>query len=47
MVLNVLMDMLWIFGAFCLIWWIMTSPIYDLEELAELVIQVSEPMEAF
>jgi len=40
------MDMLWIFGAFCLIWWIMKSSIYDLGELVELVMQVSELMEA-
>ena len=29
------------FDAFCLIWWIMESPIYDLEELVELVMRVS------
>jgi len=46
MVLDVLMGMLSMFGAFCLIWWIMESPIYDLEELVELVMQVSELMEA-
>jgi len=41
MVLDVLMGMLWMFGAFCLIWWVMKSPIYSLKELVELVMQVS------
>ena len=47
MVLDVLMGMLWTFGTFCLIWWIIESPIYDLEELVELVMQVSKLIEAF
>jgi len=47
MVLDVLIDMLWMFGAFCLFWWIMESPSYDFEELIELVMQASELMEAF
>jgi len=47
MVLDPLMGMLWMFGAFCLFWWIMKSPIHDLEELVELIMQVSELMEAF
>jgi len=47
MVLHVLMGMLWMFGLFCLFWWIMKSPIYDLEELVELVMQVNELMKAF
>jgi len=47
MVLNVLMGMLWRFGAFCLIWWIMKRPIYDHEELVELIMQVSELIKIF
>jgi len=46
MVLDELICMLWMFGAFSLIWKIMKSPIYDLEELLELVTQASEFMEA-
>jgi len=41
MVLDVLMGTPLMFDAFCLIWWIMESPIYDLEELVELVMRVS------
>jgi len=37
MVLDVLMSMLCMFGAFFLIYWIMKSHIYDLEKLVELV----------
>ena len=40
------MGMLWMFGALCLIWWIMKSPSFDFEELIELVMQVSELMRA-
>jgi len=46
MVLDVLMGLIWMLGAFCLIWWITKSPIYVLEELVKLVMQVSELMEA-
>ena len=46
MVLDVLMGMLWMFGTFFLIWWIMKSPNYGLEELVEFVMQVSELLEA-
>jgi len=45
MMLDVLMGLIWMFGAFFLIWWIIKSPIYDLEELVELAI--SELLEAF
>jgi len=39
---------LWMFfGAFCLFWWIVESPNHDLAKLVELVLQVSELMEAF
>ena len=47
MVLEVLVDLIWMFGAFCLNWWIRKSPNYDFEELVVLVIQVSEHVEAF
>jgi len=47
MVLNVLMGMLSMFEAIFLIWWSMKTPIYDNEELIELVMQVIELMEAF
>jgi len=47
MVLDVLMGMLWMFGVFCLIWWNIEHPIYDQEALVELVMQVSELIEAF
>ena len=42
MMLDVLMGLIWMFSAFFLIWWIIKSPIYDLEELVALVKQVSE-----
>jgi len=45
--LDVLMDLIWMFGVFCLIYWNIKSPNYDLEELVELVIQINEHMEAF
>jgi len=45
MVLDALIGMLWMFGAFFLIWCIIKSTIYDLEEVAELVMQASELME--
>jgi len=32
------------FGAFYIIWWIIEIPIYDLEQLLELVMQVGELM---
>ena len=35
LVLSVLMDLIWMFGAFFLILWNMKSPLYDLEELVE------------
>ena len=44
---GVLMDLIWMFGAFCLNWWIRKSPNYDLEELVDLIMQISELMEAF
>jgi len=47
MALDVLMGTLQMFGAFCLIWWIMKSPSHDLEELIDLVMQVSELMGSF
>ena len=47
MVLDVLMSLTWIFGTMCLIWWIMKIPNYDFEELVELIMQVSELIEAF
>jgi len=46
-VLNVLMDLIRMFGAFYLTGWIMKSPNYDLEELVGLVKQINELMEAF
>jgi len=46
MVLDVLMDLIWMFDAFCLIWWIIESPIYELEEFNELVMHVSELLKA-
>jgi len=41
------MGLIWMFGAFCIIWWIMESPIYDIKKLVKLVMQLSELMEAF
>ena len=46
MVLDVLMSMLWMFGVFCLILWILECPVYDLEKLAESVMHISKLMEA-
>jgi len=46
-VLNVVMDLTWMFRAFLLNRWIMESLIYDFEELVELVMQISKIMEAF
>ena len=47
MVLDVLMGLIWMFGPFFLILWIMESPNYEFEELIELLIQVRECVEAF
>jgi len=47
MVSDALMGSIWTCGAFCLIWWISDSPIYHLEELVKLVLQVSEHIETF
>ena len=47
MVLNVLMDLIRMFGAFYLAGWIMKSPNYDFGELVELVVQISELMTTF
>ena len=47
MVLDVLLGLIWMFGTFFLISWIMESPNYNFEELVEFVIQVSEHVEAF
>ena len=45
MVLHVLMSLIWMFGTFYLIEWIMESPNYEFEESVELVIQLSEHVE--
>jgi len=47
MVLDVLIDLIWMFGAFWLTGWIMKISNYDLKELVKLVIQISELMESF
>jgi len=44
MVLDELMDLILIFGVFCLNWWIMRSPNYDVEELVELVMWINKLM---
>ena len=47
MVLDVLIDLIWMFGVFWLTGWIMKISNYDLKELVKLVIQISELMESF
>jgi len=44
---DILMGLIKMFGAFCLVWWIMKGPIYDCEQFVELVMQASELMEVF
>jgi len=47
MVLDLLLGLVWMSGAFYLMQRIIESPIYDLEELVGLIMQVSKLIGAF